>query len=148
MTRIRTGDVKIEGLRELNKALKEIGPAFPREMRSANKEVAGGVAKHALSNALGLGGVAAHVAGSIKPSAGVNSASVGIGGPTNPAAGGAEFGGGRRPTTHQFKPWRGSGPGAGYFLYPAIREDADEIVADYMDALNNLIRRAGLDQRL
>lgn len=146
--RIRTGDVRIEGLRELNKALKELGPEFPREMRKVNKEVAGGVAEHAQRNALAEGGVAAHVAPSLKASAGVNSAAVALGGLAHPAAGGAEFGGQRRPTTQQFKPWRGSGERAGYFLYPAIRSDADEIYDDYLEALDELVKRAGLDQRV
>lgn len=148
MPRIRTGDVKIEGLRELAKALKEIGPDFPREMRKVNKDVAGGVAEHAQHNALGLGGVAAHAAPSLTSNGGVNSAAVALGGMAHPEAGGAEFGGGRRPTTQQFKPWRGSGSSAGYFLYPAIREDADEIYDDYLEALDNLVKRAGLDKRL
>lgn len=144
MTRIRTGDVKIEGLKQLNKALKELGPDFPREMRKVNKEVATGVKDHAIRNAMSLGGVAAHVVPSIKASAGVNSAAVALGGTAHPAAGGAEFGGQRRPTTQQFKPWSH----AGYFLYPAIREDADEIHDDYLGALDDLIHRAGLDKRL
>lgn len=148
MTRIRTGDVRIEGLRELNKALKELGPDFPREMRKVNKEVATGVKDHAIRNALGQGGVAAHVAPSLKSSAGVNSAAVSLGGAAHPAAGGAEFGGQRRPTTQQFKPWRGSDSNAGYFLYPAIRDDADHIYNDYLEALDDLVHRAGLDKRL
>jgi hypothetical protein len=148
MARIRTGDVKIEGLRQLNKSLKELGPEFPKEMRKVNKEVAGGVAEHAIRNAHSLGGVAAHVVPSIKASAGVNSAAVALGGLAHPAAGGAEFGGQRRPTTQQFKPWRGAGSNAGYFLYPAIREDADEIYNDYLEALDDLVHRAGLDKKV
>jgi hypothetical protein len=39
-----------------------------------------------------------------------------------PAILGAVFGGGRRPTTRQFDPWRGSGREAGYILFPELRE--------------------------
>lgn len=38
---------------------------------------------------------------------------------------GAEFGGRRRPTTHQFQPFRG---GTGYFLYPQVRDDEPRLV--------------------
>jgi len=144
--RIRTGDIQVSGLRELNKALKDLGPEFPKEMRKVNKEVATGVKDHALRNALALGGTAAHIAPSLKASGGVNSAAVALGGAAHPAAGGAEFGGQRRPTTQQFKPWRGSGSNAGYFLYPAIREDADDIYNDYLGALDDLVKRVGLDE--
>jgi hypothetical protein len=148
VSRIRTGDVKVEGLRQLAAALKELDSDFPKEMRAANKKVASGVAEHAIRNAHSIGGTAAHVAPSIKASAGIRSAGVSLGGAAHPAAGGAEFGGQRRTTTQQFKPWRGSGSGAGYFLYPAIRADADQIVEDYREALDDLIHRAGLDKRL
>ena len=56
-------------------------------------------------------------------------------------AGGAEFGSYRY---HQFKPWRGSSSDAGYFLYPSIRDDAGRIEEEYRDAVDDLIKRAGL----
>ena len=148
MTRIRTGAVNVEGLRELNKALKELGPEFPKEMRKTNKDVADGVASEARSAALSLGGVAAKAAPSLKASAGTTSAGVALGGNSAPWAAGAEFGGGRRPTTKQFRPWRGNGPDAGYFLYPTIRENAEQIEGQYREALDELIARVGLDDRM
>lgn len=57
---------------------------------------------------------------------------------SHPAILGAEFGGGRRPTTQQFPPWRGAGRGAGYMLYPAIRDEEQE--ADRI--LTSLIEKA------
>jgi hypothetical protein len=39
----------------------------------------------------------------------------------------------------QFKPWRGSSPSAGYFVYPAIRQDADRIVTEFSDAVDKVI---------
>lgn len=48
---------------------------------------------------------------------------------------GAEFGGGRRPTTTQFLPWRGSDTGAGYFLFPSVRADREYIRDTYTDSL-------------
>ena len=57
---------------------------------------------------------------------------------------GAEFGGGRRPTTHQFKPYipspTGKG-GAGYFFFPAIRDMEADIVERYGDALGKALRK-------
>lgn len=69
-----------------------------------------------------------------------------------PAALGAEFGsdrnqrrrgrpGGKVTTVtgwNQFKPWRGSDAGAGYFLWPAIREQTDEIVNRYDELFRKL----------
>jgi hypothetical protein len=56
---------------------------------------------------------------------------------------GAEFGGGARKTTRQFQPWRGSGGGAGYFVYPTIRGSASDVSEQVEDAVNDLIRSAG-----
>lgn len=153
--RIRTGVVKVDGLRELDAALKSLGPELRKELRSANKSVATLVADDARAAAYSIGGVAAHVAPSIKASAGVQSAGVAIGGPAYPMAGGAEFGAGqdrlrdRRTGQYvgyrQFEPWRGNSTDAGYFLYPAIRQDADRIVTEYTAALDAVMRKAGLE---
>lgn len=144
MTKIRSGAVEVSGLRELNKALKELGPQFPKEMRKTNKAVAEDVASEARSRALSLGGVAAKAAPSVKASAGATSGGVAVGSNSAPWALGAEFGGGRRKTTQQFKPWRGSGASAGYFVYPTIRENADEIVEAYSEGMDELLKRVGL----
>lgn len=148
MSRVRTGTVNVEGLRELNKSLKEMGPEFPREMRLANKEIATSVLEAARSRAFSLGGVAAKTAPTLRVSAGTTSAGVALGGTRAPYAAGAEFGGGRTPTTRQFKPWRGKGSDAGYFLYPTIRDNAEEIEAQYREALDDLIARVGLDDQM
>lgn len=139
MARIRTGDVKVDGLRELNAALKAIGPDARKELKAASKKVADFVANDARSAAYSIGGVAAHVAPSIKPVASIaGSAGVSIGGAAFPMAGGAEFG---SLKYRQFQPWRGSGSDAGYFLYPAIRQDVDRIVTEYTSAIDDIIKR-------
>ena len=119
--KIRSGTVKVDGLRELNAALKAIGGEAQKELREASKRVAGFVADDARSAAYTIGGVAAHVAPSIKP-----------------VFGGAEFGSMR---FKQFKPWRGNGSDAGYFMYPAIRQDADRIETEFTDAVDHIIKR-------
>lgn len=136
--RIRTGTVKVDGLRELNRALKAIGPEAQKELKEASKKVAGFVASDAASAARSLGGVAAHVAPSIKAVGGVSSAGVAFGGSAYPMAGGAEFGSIRYK---QFKAWRGSSSSAGYFVYPSIRQDADRIVTEFTDAVEQVIAR-------
>lgn len=138
--KIRSGDVRIAGLIELDRALKELGPDLRAELRQTNRDAAERVAGHAKAAAYSLGGVAAKTAPSIKATASFRSAGVGFGGARAPYGAGAEFGGGRRPTTRQFKPWRGNGSTAGYFVYPTIRRDADQILDDYVDAANAVIK--------
>lgn len=43
---------------------------------------------------------------------------------------------------NQFKEWRGNKPGAGYFLFPTIRDSAAEIVEIYGDELDRITRKA------
>lgn len=139
MARVRTGDIRVEGLRQLNAALKAIGPDARKELKEASKSAADMVATDARGIAQGLGGVARHVAPSIKPVASVaGSAAVSIGGSGYEMAGGAEFGSLR---FKQFQPWRGNGSDAGYFLYPAIRQDVDRIVTEFTDAVDRIIKR-------
>jgi hypothetical protein len=136
--KIRSGTVKVDGLAELSRALKAIGPDAQKELREASKRVATFVANDARSAAYSIGGVAAHVAPSIKPVGGVVGAGVAFGGAAYPMAGGAEFGAYKYK---QFKPWRGNDSGAGYFVYPAIRQDADRIETEFTAAVDDIIKR-------
>lgn len=145
MTRIRTGEVQVHGLTELHRALKSLEDVESRrEVRDAGKEAARTIAGYASASAASQGSTLGHIAPSIKPSAGYTSAGVGFGGAAYPMAAGAEFGGGGRPTTRQFRPWRGSGSGAGYAVYPSIRDHANEVVEPYEKAVNEIARKAGL----
>lgn len=136
--KIRSGTVKVDGLRELNAALRAIGPDAQKELREASKEVAEMVADDARAAAYTIGGVAAHVAPSLRAVAGVKSAGVAGGGARYPMFGGAEFGSYKHK---QFKPWRGNDSGAGYFLYPSIRADSDRITTTYTDAIDGILAR-------
>ena len=150
--RVKSGTVQVEGLRELNKALRDLGPDMQKELRQASKSVAEFVASDARAAALSLGGVAEKVAPSIKGLGGVRSASVAFGGARYPFAGGAEFGAGqdlRRTRSsgsykgfNQFDRWKGNGKDAGYFVYPTIRRDADRIVTEYGKAVDVLLKKA------
>jgi hypothetical protein len=41
---------------------------------------------------------------------------------------------------NQFKPWLGNREGAGYFLFPTVRSNIDEIIEIYGDGMNDLLR--------
>lgn len=139
---LKAGAIRVEGLRELNKALIAIGPEARTQLKEASKRIADFVAADARTHAVGRGGVAAKVAPSIKARGSVaGSAGVAFGGAAYPFAGGAEFGSQR---FKQFDSWTGNGPSAGYFLYPAIRQDADRIVTEFTESLDELVRRVGL----
>lgn len=151
--KVRTGDIAVEGLAELSRALRSMDTDLARELRGANKDAADIAARAGRSKAVSIGGVAAKVAPSIRASAGVRSAGVGFGGAKYPFAGGAEFGAGQDTTRHrksgtyigyrQFQPFRGSGRSAGYFIYPSIRDHETEIVGQYEQALDELLRKTG-----
>jgi hypothetical protein len=143
-TRIKTGGeeaVRVEGLTQLVARLKALETGAEVGVRLANKAAAQLVASGAVSAASSLGGVAAHVAPSIKASAGLKSGSVSFGGGDFPMAAGAEFGGQGRSTTQQFSPWTGT---TGRFVFPTIRRDQAEIDSTYRAALDRIIQEAGL----
>ena len=133
--------VRVEGLTELRRALKAIGTDAAKVLNEASREVAGFVADDARSKAHGLGGVAARVAPTVKGSGTARGGAITLGGASHPEALGAEFGGQGRPTTQQFKPHLGR---TGYFVYPAIRENADEIESAYVEKLDDLMRKYDL----
>lgn len=43
---------------------------------------------------------------------------------------------------NQFKLWRGAGENAGYFLFPTIREEGDQMVEVYGNAIDRLMSKA------
>lgn len=138
--------IDVKGLPQLKKALNELGPDFKKQLRQAGKDASIKVSGDARSGALGLGGVAAKSAPAVKNTtlrSNLLGAGVVLDGERYPMALGAEFGGQRRPTTQQFQPWRGSGSGAGYFVYPAIRDNAAYIEDQYVSALDDALRQNG-----
>lgn len=132
----------------LNRALRGLSREASVELRDASVRIAGKVAADARARADRSGGVAVLVAPTIratrdrvpvvrmgsrkrlpprngKPRRGPNQTIGNV-------IWGAEFGSGRYA---QFQPWRGSGTGAGYFLWPAVRDDHEYIGDEYGDAL-------------
>ena len=139
--KIRSGTIKVEGLTELNRGLRAISKEAQGDLKEASRKVAEFVAADAKAAATSQGGVAAHVAPSIARVGGVSGAGVAFGGARYPMAGGAEFG---SIKYKQFKPWRGNSSDAGYFVYPSIRRDADRIVTEFQQAVDDLLRKYDL----
>lgn len=134
--------VQVEGLNELNRALRGLGGSeLQKELKAAGLEVAKEVTSAARSRALSLGGVAAKTAPSLKATGRNTGAGVSFGGARFPFAAGAEFGSYQYA---QFKPWRGNQSDAGYFLYPTIRDKSDTIAETYQGAVDELVRKYGL----
>lgn len=133
--------LNVEGLADLRRDLKAISADAPKELVEASKEIASFVADDARDKAAGLGGVAARVADTVKGSGTARGGAITLGGAAHPEALGAEFGGRGRPTTQQFQPHKGR---TGYFVYPAIRDNADEIESAYVEKLDDLFRRHDL----
>lgn len=136
-------DVKIEvpGLNGWRKDLREVDPKLQRELGRAYKAIGGEIVARASSLASSLGGVAAKSAQALKATARATDVSIRLDGERFPWALGAEFGGGP-PRTPQFKPWRGSGPDAGYFLYPTIRAESRTILDMFGEAVDAANRQA------
>lgn len=136
----------------LNKSLRRLPKEAKVELRNGAERIARKVAADAQARAKSQGKLAAIVAPTIRsgrdtvPIVKMGSAS------RLPEAGGdwqrtrsgsrqtigdviwgAEFGGGRRAP--QFLPWRGSGDGAGYFLWPTVKADRGYIEDTYNDAM-------------
>jgi len=143
--------IRIEGLNETRAAVKRLAdPEKTRQYKAVGFTIARDVvipaAKGKASNRLER-----RAAGTLKPVRTVTGGAVRLGGGF-PAALGAEFGANRNQTRagnpggrpaqvrgwNQFQPWRGSDAGAGYFMWPAIREQTGEIVNRWADMIEKL----------
>lgn len=131
--------VRIEGLKDFVRELREVDKAFPKELRLAGKDIAEGVAGKTRASFAGGSGSAPKAAPSVKAGATQTGAYVRIGGDAYPTALGNEFGSVRYK---QFPAWRGSDAGAGYHLYPTIRASGDEIEKRYMEAIDRVAAKA------
>lgn len=135
----------------LRRALRKLPKEVSASLREASLGIAQDVAGIAAQRARMVGGVAKYVAPTIKAKSdrvpkivmGGTARLPGERGGRNQTVGnvvwGAEFGGGRRPTTRQFSPWRGNSTGAGYFLWPTVRDESAEIMDRYGDALMDAV---------
>ena len=127
--------IKVVGLKELRSALKETDLS----LKDLNYEAAEYIRVRAVERASGVSRLAARGARSLKASRSGVAARVTIGGPGAPEAPGSEFGSIHH---HQFPPWQGNGEGAGYYLWPTIREKTPELVDLYADGVMKLLHPA------
>lgn len=135
--------IRVEGIKGLRRALREVDRTAPRELRKINKRVVediiipparerGSKTRTNLAGRptrLGSRGVA-----TIRPRVDQTRAAVQMGGPRAPHAFGHEWGAKRY---RQFPP----ASKEGYILYPTIQERQDEILEAYAEAFEELIDR-------
>jgi hypothetical protein len=138
-------------VRGLNRALAKLPKLATVELREASLDIANAVASDARRAAMRVGGVARHVAPTIKASRdrvpavkmggsgklpSTNRSRAGGRQTVGDVIWGAEFGGRGRPTTQQFQPHRGT---RGYFLWPTVRERSDDTQERYSEALDTAL---------
>lgn len=148
--------VEIKGLAEFRRALKAIGPEWPKAMRLAHKQISTDVARTAQGISAGMGGVHAKAAGLIKGYASGTQASVGV---PSGIGGAAEWGTLRHTgwyaaaryrasSGRQHPPWVGSSwePGVAgqgpYAINSALAGDLDQVVEAFMHAIDDLTANA------
>ncbi len=153
------GKVHVQGLADLQRELRSIDAKLPRELRRTNLEAAQLVATAARNRAFALGGVASHVAPSIKAAAEQRAAKIAFGGARWPMAMGANFGAGHDTLRHvvrqgrgvmvrgwnQFPEWGGNqftGGANDRFIYRTIAATRDRFMDEYQQMLDALMRRA------
>lgn len=152
MPSINGSGVQVKGLNDFRREVKKLADsgALINELKDVNFQVASLVVSKAQGHAstkMEIAAAATLKAGRQAARAVVTGGSAGV-----PFFGGAEFGAAQnqlRNTSrgavtgwNQFKAWRGSGAGAGYFLYPAIRDETDKIVDMYGDAMEKIAGKA------
>ncbi len=146
--------IGVDGIAELRADLKKLGDvAASKEFKEAGYNAAVSVViPRAQGRASGLGRMQSNAAATLKPVKTITGGAVRLGGGL-PFALGAEFGAAQnqpRNTSrgtvlgwNQFDPWRGSGDDAGYFLWPTIRDDAEQIVEKFAEGVDKLTDRLG-----
>jgi len=155
---IGMGGAKVKGLDELRRELRKLDDkSLIDELKDTNFEVANSLIGPMQSKAASVGAMEAKAASTLTASRQAARAQLNFGGAKAPFAGGAEFGAGqdlrRNPVSrrsftngvlgwNQFNAWRGNDNGAGYFMYPTIRDRIPDLVDTYGDALERITARA------
>lgn len=130
--------VRVEGLKELKRALKSADKDVKTAMRKGNKEAAQVVATQAKIEAPVRTG---RLAAAIKASAGLGDASVRAGGSKVPYAGPIHFGWMSRP--NKSKGWRGGPIHPQPFLFRALSKKYGDVVKRYEELLEKFANDFG-----
>ena len=149
--------VEITGIKEFRRALKEMGPEWPKELRRVHAQIARRGQALSRGYAEGMGGVQAKAAGTIKGRGNQRQASIYVQGMRG--LGNVAFWGAKRHTgwyanprysdgPAQHPPWvgntwdaavHGEGP---YAINEALADHLDDILDQYLKMLDNLSRKA------
>ncbi len=124
--------IRIDGLRDLARSLKAVQDGLQKEIPRVLKPIAEGVASKARGRIRSRSG---KLAGSIRPFATQRAAGVRMGKKGVEYAGPNEFGG--YPAGREFIP-------EGRAIYPTFKDEAPKVERQVVDALEGLIRKAGL----
>jgi len=146
------GRVDIEGVRDIQKALRSVDKDLPKRLKDAGNAAAQIIVDDTRARARTP--AERRVARSVKVSSQQRSVAVSVGGRGFPEAGGVIFGAaqdrlrvrrsGRYVGYRQFRPWLGAGRSAGYLLFPSIRARQDDVVKVYLDQVDRLVAGSGL----
>lgn len=128
--------LRITGLKELQRELKNVDAAFPKELRKANKAAADMLAEGVRSAYSSLGGSAPKVAPTVKALAQQTRAQIVVG---SGSVVGAEVAMGNTFGSTRYKQFP---PPGQYGLFPTIAEKTDQLVDIYADMLEELTKRA------
>ena len=137
--------VRIEGLREVNRAFKQMGDGLDKELKAEAKDIAELVARDARRRVPDVSGRAR---ASIKAGATQKGSYVQGGKKTVPYYGWLDFGS-RTPVAgnpRSVGPWKGSGagPAQGRFIYPALGDNRREVEVRTRKVVKVARKRAGL----
>ncbi len=124
--------IRIDGLRDLSRALKRVEDGLQKEIPRRLKPIAERVAGTAAGR---INSKSGRLAGSLRPFATQRAAGVRMGRASVPYAGPYEFGG--YPAGRPFLP-------EGRAIYPTFKEQAPRVEREVVDVLNDLVRQAGL----
>ena len=136
----RSGSIRIRGISELRKELKKLDDPkqFEDRLKDAHHKIALLVESGARPKLASLkGGMGSRAADTLTARRTVIGARIALGAAGTPWAQGIEFGAKRNLRRvvgdktirgwNQFLPWRGIGEGAGYAIFPTIRQNQTQI---------------------
>jgi hypothetical protein len=140
----RSDKVRVEGLREVQKALRSADKELAKLLGQRQKKIAADIVNKAESEAQSRGGAAGKAAraGAYRAVSDQRAAKVELQGDRFPYVLGGEFGAKR---FKQFEPWRGNrftdplGQNVGYALFPVLRKERDHIINQYDEMIDDLL---------